>query len=71
MSEAVATVAGATCGGLVLRALGEDSRAYFAVFALSGLLRLAAVPLLARASRQPAGRRDSLAMLSRNVRARP
>jgi MFS family permease len=52
---AIATVTGAACGGLVLRILGEDSRAYFAVFAISGLLRLATVPLLRWASRQPAG----------------
>lgn len=52
---AVATVAGAACGGLVLRSLGADSRAYVTVFAISGLLRLATVPLLRWASRQPAG----------------
>ncbi len=45
---AIATVAGATAGGLLLRTLGEDSRAYFAVFAASSLLRLATVPLLRR-----------------------
>ncbi|MFM9197334.1 MAG: MFS transporter, partial [Planctomycetia bacterium] len=45
---AVATVAGASCGGLLLRALGEDSRAYVTVFAVSSLLRLATVPLLRR-----------------------
>jgi MFS family permease len=52
---AVATVAGAACGGFVLRALGADSQAYVTVFAISGLLRLATVPLLRWASRQPAG----------------
>jgi MFS family permease len=45
---AVATVAGATAGGMLLRSLGEDSRGYFAVFAASSLLRLATVPLLMR-----------------------
>ncbi len=45
---AVATFAGASCGGLLLRALGEDSRAYVTVFAVSSLLRLATVPLLRR-----------------------
>ena len=45
---AIATVAGATVGGLLLRALGEDSRAYVTVFAVSSLLRLATVPLLRR-----------------------
>ena len=43
---AVATVAGAGCGGLLLRALGEDRRAYAAVFAVSCGLRLATLPLL-------------------------
>lgn len=54
---AVATVAGATCGGLLLRGLGEDSRAYVTVFAVSSLLRLMTVPLLRRVrmpSRTPA-----------------
>ena len=45
---AIATVAGAACGGLLLRTLGEDSRAYVTVFAVSSLLRLATVPLLLR-----------------------
>lgn len=45
---AVATVAGAACGGLLLRALGETRDAYAVVFAVSCLLRLAAVPLLRR-----------------------
>jgi MFS family permease len=45
---ALATVAGAAAGGLLLRTLGEDSRAYVTVFAVSGLLRLATVPLLRR-----------------------
>lgn len=45
---AVATVAGAGAGGLLLRTLGEDRMAYFAVFAASSLLRLATIPLLRR-----------------------
>ena len=45
---AIATVAGAATGGLLLRTLGEDSRAYVTVFAVSSLLRLATVPLLRR-----------------------
>ena len=45
---AIATVAGATTGGLLLRALGEDSQAYVTVFAVSSLLRVATVPLLRR-----------------------
>ncbi|MFN6192147.1 MAG: MFS transporter [Planctomycetia bacterium] len=45
---AVATVAGAGFGGLLLRTLGEDRTAYFAVFAASSLLRLATIPLLRR-----------------------
>jgi MFS family permease len=55
---AIATVAGATAGGILLRTLGEDSRAYVTVFAVSSLLRLATVPLLRRVrlpSRQPSG----------------
>lgn len=43
---AIATVAGASCGGLLLWFLGEDRRAYAAVFVASCLLRLAALPLL-------------------------
>ncbi|MFM8709153.1 MAG: hypothetical protein ACKOHK_14020, partial [Planctomycetia bacterium] len=45
---AMATLAGAASGGMLLRALGEDSRAYVTVFAVSILLRLATVPLLRR-----------------------
>jgi MFS family permease len=45
---AVATVAGAGCGGMLLRWLGEDRSAYAAVFAASALVRLLAVPLLLR-----------------------
>ena len=45
---AVATLAGAGAGGIVLRMLGEDRNAYCTVFALSSLLRLATVPLLLR-----------------------
>lgn len=45
---AIATVAGAAAGGLLLRTLGEDSNAYVTVFAVSSLLRLATVPLLRR-----------------------
>lgn len=45
---ALAMVAGAGCGGLLLRALGEDRAAYAAVFGVSCLLRLAALPLLRR-----------------------
>ena len=45
---AIATVAGAATGGLLLRTLGEDSQAYVTVFAVSSLLRLATVPLLRR-----------------------
>lgn len=49
---AVATVGGAACGGLILRALGETPQAYAVVFATSSLLRAAALPLL-RHIRQP------------------
>jgi MFS family permease len=45
---AVATVAGAGCGGLLLRWLGEDRMAYAAVFAASAIMRMLAVPLLLR-----------------------
>lgn len=45
---AVATVAGATAGGLLLEAWGEGSSGYFAVFTASSLCRLATVPLLRR-----------------------
>jgi MFS family permease len=45
---AIATVAGAAAGGVVLRSLGEDRTAYATVFTISSLLRLAAIPLLRR-----------------------
>jgi len=48
LALAVATVAGAGCGGLLLRALGEDRAAYATVFAVSCVLRAAALPLLRR-----------------------
>jgi len=51
---AIATVAGAACGGLLLRALGEDRRAYAAVFVVSCLLRLATLPLLRQLQRRTA-----------------
>lgn len=50
LGVAVATVAGAACGGLLLRGLGETRDAYAAVFVGSCLLRAAALPLLARAA---------------------
>lgn len=49
---ALATVSGAACGGLLLRAMGEDRTAYAAVFAASAVLRLAALPLLRVLSRR-------------------
>jgi predicted MFS family arabinose efflux permease len=45
---AIATVAGATTGGMLLRWLGEDRSAYFALFGVSAVLRLVTVPLLYR-----------------------
>jgi hypothetical protein len=39
-------VSGGACGGLLLWALGADRRAYLAVFLVSCLLRLVALPLL-------------------------
>jgi len=51
---AVATVAGAGCGGLLLRALGEGPKAYAAVFAVSTLLRILSLPLLVRLQAQTA-----------------
>ena len=41
-------LSGAACGGLLLRALGEDRNAYYAVFVVSAILRVAAIPLLRR-----------------------
>ena len=49
---AVATVAGAACGGAVLRWYGGDVQAYAAVFIGSSLLRIAALPLLLRLRRK-------------------
>lgn len=46
LGVAVATVAGAACGGLLLRWLGENREAYAAVFVGSCLLRAATLPLL-------------------------
>jgi MFS family permease len=51
---AVATVAGAGCGGILLRSLGEDRRAYAVLFVVSCLLRLVSLPLLTRFLRQTA-----------------
>jgi MFS family permease len=48
LGVAVATVAGAACGGLLLRLLGENREAYAAVFVGSCLLRAATLPLMAR-----------------------
>lgn len=45
---AVATVAGAACGGLLLRLLGETWEAYATVFVVSCLARLAVIPILYR-----------------------
>ena len=45
---AIATVAGAAAGGALLRLLGEDRLAYFAVFVVASLVRLATLPLLRR-----------------------
>jgi len=46
---AVATVAGAATGGLILRSLGETWQAYATVFVVSCLARLAVIPVLRRA----------------------
>lgn len=45
---AVAQLAGAATGGLLLRQFGEQKSAYAAIFVVSCLLRLATVPLLRR-----------------------
>jgi MFS family permease len=50
---AVATVAGAGCGGLLLRTLGETWEAYATLFAVSCVARLAALPILRRAMLTP------------------
>jgi len=49
---AVATVAGAATGGLILRSLGETWQAYATVFATSCLARLVVIPILHHARRQ-------------------
>jgi len=48
LGVAVATVVGAAAGGLLLRSLGENHMAYYSVFVVSSILRLAAIPLLRR-----------------------
>ena len=48
LGHATAWVAGAATGGLLLRSLGEDRTAYYTVFVVSALLRVAAIPLLRR-----------------------
>ena len=48
LGHAIAWVSGAACGGLLLRTLGEDRNAYYAVFVVSAILRVAAIPLLRR-----------------------
>lgn len=50
---AVATTAGAACGGLMLHGLGESWLAYAAVFGVSAVLRLAALPVLQIIRHQP------------------
>ncbi len=54
LGHAVAWVSGAACGGLLLRSLGEDRNAYYTVFAVSAILRVAAIPLLRRVHLPPA-----------------
>lgn len=44
----IATLSGAATGGAVLKWLGEDQTAYFTIFAVSSLLRIATLPLLFR-----------------------
>lgn len=44
--NALATVGGSLAGGAILRAAGEDHRAYLLVFGVSTLMRLASWPLL-------------------------
>jgi MFS family permease len=49
--NAIAMVIGSTIGGFVLHRLGTDHRAYLAIFALSGVVRLTTLLLLRRAAR--------------------
>jgi hypothetical protein len=49
LGVALATVAGAATGGLILRSLGETWQAYATVFAVSCVARLAVIPVLRRA----------------------
>jgi len=51
---AVATVAGASCGGLLLRTFGEGWQAYATVFSVSCLARLVMIPILGIAMRRRA-----------------
>lgn len=51
---AVATTAGAACGGLMLHGLGEAWLAYAAVFGASAVLRMASLPFLRRVMPRPA-----------------
>ena len=55
LGHAVAWVSGAACGGLLLRSLGEDRSAYYTVFVVSAILRVAAIPLLRRVHLPPSG----------------
>lgn len=48
LGVAVATVAGAATGGLILRSLGETWQAYATVFAVSCVARVAVTPILRR-----------------------
>jgi MFS family permease len=52
LGVAVATVAGAATGGLILRSLGETWQAYATVFATSCLARLVVIPILHHARRR-------------------
>lgn len=51
VGHAVATVAGASAGGVILTALDEEKVAYLVLFAISAGARLATLPLLARLGR--------------------
>lgn len=53
LGVAVATVAGAASGGLLLRVLGEGWQAYATVFSVSCLARLVMIPILRAAMRSP------------------
>jgi MFS family permease len=68
LANAVATVAGAVTGGVILNALGEDRGAYLGLFAISSASRVLSIALLATLGRMEA---EPATVVVRALAARP